>query len=613
MGVSVMGKKLYRIMIVVLVCIPLIGTAGFGAQTGRQTPPPIEWTKTFGSPKIDYGYCVRQTADRGFIITGAYSRNAYSPWCGYIYLVKTDPNGNMIWNKTSGITNNENVGKSVQPTTDGGYIVAGYTGYTYHIDGYLEKTDSEGSVVWSHTYGNFDYYDAFTDVLPTGDGYLMCGCTGSYGAGGGDMWLVRVDLNGVELWNKTFGGPKFDGANSIYWTQDCCFLLCGTTQSYDTNGDAWVVKVDYDGNELWNNIYGGSGSDEAYDIQEIGIGDGVLAIGIVGTTSSYGAGNGDIWFIFADADYGWEEMNLTFGAGQYDVGYSFQQTSDRGFFITGQYTNPATQNPDLYVIKLTNGGYLDWQQIVDNNGKEDVGNYGIETSDGGYIVTGNTGVYQLESTDVWLVKFQGSNDPPNEPSDPFPANNSVDQDLNVNLSWTGGDPNDDPVVYDVFFGNIATPPLIAENITQTSYNPGPLVYNTTYYWKIRATDAYGATTEGPLWCFTTRRQTPTLEIGTISGGIGKVNARLKNNGTGAASNVAWSITVTGGMFHFINENASDTVTALGTGQETSVASGMFFGLGSISITVSVRCDEVPIPVVKEATGKIILFWVTIAS
>ncbi len=608
-----MNKRFFHMMLALLICIPLISVTGTGAVAGRLSPPPIEWMKTYGSSKIDYGNCVRQTSDRGYIICGAYGRNAYSPWAGYIYLLKTDVFGNEEWHQTHGITNNENVGKSVLQTSDGGYVVAGYTGYTYHIDGYLEKTDSNGNVLWSHSYGAFNAYDSFTCVQEALDGgYIMCGWTGSYGAGGGDMWLVKVDENGNEQWNKTFGGTQLDGANCIAWTRDAGYLICGTTQSYGVNGDAWVVKTDYNGNELWNQTYGGSGSDEAYDIQEISIGDAVIAIGIVGTTSSYGAGNGDVWFIVADADYGYEESSTTYGGSQYDVGYSFQQTSDRGFFITGQYTNPATQNPDLYVIKLTNGGYLDWQQIIDNNGKEDVGNYGIETSDGGYIVTGNTGVYQQETTDVWLIKFQGNNTPPNEPSDPSPANNSTNQNIDLSLSWTSGDPNDDPVTYDVSFGTTPNPPMVVVNLTQAVYDPGTLDCNTTYYWKIRATDVYGATTQGPLWSFTTRKTQPTLEIGYITGKIG-VHAVLKNTGLANASGITWRITVTGGMLRLIHTNVTDTITSLGAEKQTSIASGMFFGLGPITIMVSASCTEIPAPVVKTATGQILLFWVTIKS
>lgn len=257
-------------------------------------------------------------------------------------------------------------------------------------------------------------------------------------------------------------------------------------------------------------------------------------------------------------------------------------------------------------------GSVDWQQIVDNNGMEDVGNYGMQTSDSGYIVTGNTGVYQQQTLDVWLIKFQGNNQPPYEPSNPSPANNSVDQNLVLNLSWTGGDPNGDPVVYDVSFGTTPSPPMIAMNLTVTSYNPGALASNITYFWKIRATDAYGASTEGPLWSFTTKKQLPVLEIGNITGKIG-VSSVVRNVGMTNASTIRWRIIVTGGMLRLIHKNITGNLATLQPGHETPIASGMFFGFGPISITVSALCAEVPTSAVKNATGKIILFWVKVTG
>lgn len=603
-----MRKNNYCIGIAFFVGVTVLSGTGMGVQIGKQAPPPIEWMKTFGSSKIDYGNCVRQTSDRGFIIAGAYNRNAYMPWLGDFYLVKTDVSGNEQWHQIHGITNNENVVKSIQQTKDGGYIFAGYTGYTYHIDGYVEKTNSTGSTIWSHLFGNFNYYDSCTCIQQTTDnGYIMSGWTGSYGAGGGDVWLIKLDANGNEEWNRTFGGTGLDGGDGVAQTNDGGYIICGSTQSYGVNGDLWIIKTDADGHEEWNHTFGGNDYEEGFSIQQTSD-HGYI---VTGVTNSYGAGNGDVWLIKTD-ETGREVWNKTFGGGEYDVGNSVQQTTDGGFFITGEYTNPVTTVPDVYAIKTYANGSVDWQQIVDNNGMEDVGNYGMQTSDSGYIVTGNTGVYQQQTLDVWLIKFQGNNQPPYEPSNPSPANNSVDQNLVLNLSWTGGDPNGDPVVYDVSFGTTPSPPMIAMNLTVTSYNPGALASNITYFWKIRATDAYGASTEGPLWSFTTKKQLPVLEIGNITGKIG-VSSVVRNVGMTNASTIRWRIIVTGGMLRLIHKNITGNLATLQPGHETPIASGMFFGFGPISITVSALCAEVPTSAVKNATGKIILFWVKVTG
>lgn len=603
-----MNKKLSRIMIMFLISVTVLSVTGTEIQNGTQTPPPIEWTKTFGSAKIDYGNCVRQTSDRGFIIAGAYGRNAFMPWVGYIYLVKTDMSGNEQWHQTHGITNNENVGKSIQQTADGGYIVAGYTGYTYHIDGYVEKTDSEGNIVWSHLFGKFDFYDSCTCIQQTADnGYIVSGWAGSYGTGAGDVWLIKLEANGAEEWNQTFGGIGLDGGDSVRQTADGGYIVCGSTESYSASSDLWIIKTDASGQETWNHTFGGADAEEGNSIHQTND-DGYI---ITGITTSYGAGNGDAWLIKTDAN-GYELWNHTFGGSEYDVGNSVQQTTDGGYFITGEYTNPATLVPDVYVIKTDANGGLEWQQILDNNGKEDIGNYGEQTVDNGYIVTGNTGIYQQETVDVWLIKFQGNNSPPNQPSNPSPANNSVDENIVLTLQWTGGDPNNDPVTYDVYFGTTPNPPIVSENLSETSYNPGTLTYNTTYYWKIRATDVYGATTEGSLWSFSTKKQAPALEITRITGNLG-VHAVIHNKGIGMANNIAWRITVTGGILRHINKNITGTIVTLGEDRELTVKSGMFFGFGPITVAVSAVCDEVSSPAEKNATGQVLLFWVKINS
>ena len=104
-------------------------------ETLLEFPPEIQWQNTFGSERIDWGNCVQQTTDGGYIISGTYYRNTWSLWYSYYYLIKTDANGNEEWNQTYGIFDRENVGKCVQETNDGGYIIAGYEGVANHYDG----------------------------------------------------------------------------------------------------------------------------------------------------------------------------------------------------------------------------------------------------------------------------------------------------------------------------------------------------------------------------------------------------------------------------------------------------------------------------------------------
>ena len=101
-------------------------------------------------------------------------------------------------------------------------------------------------------------------------------------------------------------------------------------------------------------------------------------------------------------------------------------------------------------------------------------------------------------TVAWVV-----NSPPNIPANPSPADGATDVSIDADLNWTGGDPNGDPVTYDVYFGASTPPSKIVSNQSGTSFDPGTMDYGTQYYWKIVAWDNHGAMTQGPIWDFTT--------------------------------------------------------------------------------------------------------------
>jgi hypothetical protein len=607
-GIKNMNRKISRILVLLLLGSLIASAIGTHVVIGKQPTfqPPIDWSNTYGSSKIDWGNCVQQTSDGGYIITGAFDRNAFMPWRGDIYMLKLDTDGNEQWSQTHGIAYNENVGRSIQQTSDGGYIIAGYTGYTYHIDGYVVKTDGEGNISWTSLFGNFDYYDNLQGASQTSDGgYIAVGWTSSYGAGSADVWLIKMNSAGVEEWNHTFGGTSLDGGNHVQQTTDGGFIITGVIESSGGNSDLLLLKTDMNGNEEWNQVMGGSEYEEGSFVQQTTDGGYI----ITGITTSAGAGEGDIWLIKTDGD-GNIEWDYTFGGTANDQAHSVQQTTDGGYFIAGEYTNPATQIPDMYLIKTDENGVEEWSDIIDNEGKEDVANYGIQTTDCGYVVVGSTGVYQDELVDVWVLKYQGTNTPPSEPANPSPADNSSNVPIDSDLSWTCSDPDNDSLTYNLYLGTSPSPPLFAENLTATTFHPGTLSSMTTYYWMIRATDSFGAFTDGPVWSFTTEKNFPSLEIGDIIGSKG-VSAVIQNNGNADASNVTWEIYITGGIFRLIYKSYGGLLSNIGAGDEETVTSGRFIGLGKIDITVSASCDEVPIPIEKKVSGTIFLIWIKV--
>jgi len=264
-----------------------------------------QWSQTFGGSKDDYIYFVQQTTDGGYILAGR--TESYGAVSKNAWLIKTDATGVEQWSQTFGGISIDWI-YSVQQTTDGGYILAGWITSHGAENAWLIKTDAAGVEQWSQTFGG-PRNDRVTSIQQTMDGdYILAGYTDSYGAGYGDAWLIKTDAAGVEQWSQTLGGSEDDNEVwSIQQTTDGGYILAGRTYSYNEDKtkekpsqlsiwnkyDAWLIKTNAAGVEQWSQTFGGSGNDYAESIQQTMDGGYILA----GYTDSYGAGYGDAWLI----------------------------------------------------------------------------------------------------------------------------------------------------------------------------------------------------------------------------------------------------------------------------------------------------------------------------
>jgi hypothetical protein len=176
--------------------------------------------------------------------------NSFGAGRNDIFLIKTDANGNISWAKTYGGTSGD-YAYSVRQTSDGGYIVAGYTSSfgAGLYDAFLIKTDANGNRIWAKTYGGADW-DLAHSVQQTSDGgYIVAGYTDSFGAGGDDFLLIKTDANGNVQWAKAYGGTDGEDAWSVQQTSDGGYILAGYTASFGAGSwDAFLVKTDVNGN-----------------------------------------------------------------------------------------------------------------------------------------------------------------------------------------------------------------------------------------------------------------------------------------------------------------------------------------------------------------------------
>lgn len=382
------------------VLLTVFACASTGIVAGTEAPVE-EWNHTYGGSNYDYGYAVQQTSDGGYIVTGytqSFGIDAPDVW-----LIKTAANGSAEWSRTFGGSWYD-AGYAVQETKDYGYIIAGST----HSSGpgsndvWLIKTMANGSADWKRSFGG-DANDYGYAVQETKDGgYIVAGSTASFGAGVDDVWLLKVAANGSEEWNCTCGGDSNDCGYAVQQTSDDGYIVAGSTKSFSVgSGDLWLLKIAANGTELWNRTFGGTPDEVGHSVQQTSDGGYIVA----GSSGSFGASSGDLWLLKTAAN-GTEEWNRTFGGYSDDGGRSVQQTSDGGYIVAGYTKSYSLGSGDLWLLKTTANGTELWN-LTFGGPFDEAGHAVRQTSDGGYIVVGYTHSFGVGSGDVWLIKLEG--------------------------------------------------------------------------------------------------------------------------------------------------------------------------------------------------------------
>jgi hypothetical protein len=306
----------------------------------------LEWNQTYGGTKSDIARSLVETSDGGYALTGytrSFGAGDYDFW-----LVKTDRYGNIKWNQTYGGAFND-LAHSLIKTSDGGFALTGYT-ISFGAgpaDFWLVKTDSNGNMQWNKTYGGANYDRANSLVETSDGGFALAGSSGS--GPPADFWLVKTDSNGNMQWNKTYGGTDYDYAYSLVETSDRGYALAGYTSSFGVgNSNYWLVKSDMYGNMEWNQIYGEADYNRAYSLVETSDGGFALA-------GSSGSGFEDFWLVKTDSN-GNMQWNKTYNSGVYDRANSLVETSDGGFALAGSsrsgyFQDEIKRSGDFWLVK----------------------------------------------------------------------------------------------------------------------------------------------------------------------------------------------------------------------------------------------------------------------
>jgi hypothetical protein len=358
----------------------------------------ITFERTYGSPNEDDSYSVCQTEDGGYIIAGI--TDTYGYFSFDVYLIRTDAFGDTLWTKVYG-GHAWDYALSVQETSDGGFVVTGYTHSFGHGDAdvFLIKTDAQGEFLWIKTYGEQSGDEVGNCVQKTLDGgFIIAGSTNSNDAINTDVYLIKTDASGIVLWTQTYGGPLYDSASFIQQTLDGGYILTGPTHSFGAGqNDIYLLKTDAFGNSLWARTYGTTALEGGHTVRQTPDGGYVVLAG----TTLYDAA-GDIVLLKTDAsgEMTWWKL---YGGTHLQSGNSLDLTSDGGYIIAGSNFSYATWTGDLCLYRTDSLGDTLWTRQIGGSGTDYA--FSVEqTSDGGFIMAGGTDSYGAGLYDVYLVK-----------------------------------------------------------------------------------------------------------------------------------------------------------------------------------------------------------------
>jgi len=433
----------------------LLITAAFYLLPSLAFSQEIEWQNTIGGSGVDGSYCIQETNDGGYIIGGSSESNISGDKTenclggSDYWIVKTDANGNLLWQNTIGGNGDEYL-TSIQQTADGGYILGGPSSSNISADKiedciggpdyWIVKTDALGTIQWQNTIGGSGA-DQLYDIRQTADGgYILGGystsnisgdktenCYGLY-----DYWIVKTDSVGNIIWQNTIGGSDDDLLYSLQQTDDEGYILGGHSDSNissdkteNSNGlnDYWIVKTDSSGVIQWQNTIGGSSYDYFYSIQQTDEGGYILAgtsgSNISGDKTENSNGLFDYWIVKTDS-LGLIQWQNTLGGNLSDHLISIDVTTDGGYILGGySYSNISGDKTkisfgleDFWIVNVDTSGTIQWQNTFGGIGTDQLHSLQL-TGDGGIILSGfsnsNISGDKTENsngfTDFWIIKI----------------------------------------------------------------------------------------------------------------------------------------------------------------------------------------------------------------
>ncbi len=360
------------------------------------------WATTYGGKTATDVSSMHVTSDGGQIIGGILSGSKAGS--EDFFIMRTDRGANVKWTYKYG-GNKGDILASIQPASNGGYVAVGTSdsfGSKGDDDIWIVSLDSQGAIKWQMRYGTGNE-DQAHHIQPTKDGgYVVTGSMHST-TSKDSAFLLKLNSSGSVKWQNAYRISGFETGIHAEQTSDSGYILLGQTISTGGDSDIWVLKMDARGIIKWQVALGGSEDDVGKVIRQTSDGGYIL----IGTTSSFGAGDSDI-LVMKLTSTGAIKWQNTFGSSGKDEGTCIQQTTDSGFIASG-LTPSSTGDADVVILKLDKSGKVQWQKAYGETGNE-TSPFIDKTCDSGFAVACGMEMANSKPTTILAMNISESGD-----------------------------------------------------------------------------------------------------------------------------------------------------------------------------------------------------------
>ncbi|MFL5763854.1 MAG: hypothetical protein ACJ77K_07930 [Bacteroidia bacterium] len=369
----------------------------------KKDPPipdirPSEFQQHYGGAADDFGRDGLEYSNGDLYITGS----TQSSGAGQkdIYVVKTDANGKVIWTRTFGGSLDDE-SNAIIKTADGNLLIVGTTSSfgSGGSDIYLVKLDTAGALLWQKFYGGPGNESGSAVIIAPDGNYLVNGLTSSFGAGLRDIYLLKLNTSGNLIWSKTYGGNLDDGGTSLCNgdTGDI-MLFCFTDDFGAVNRDMYLLRLNSAGDSLASSLYGGTEYEQASSIERTTDGNFMIC----GHTASFGHPEHNFYALKIDAS-GAVIWQKDYGGTAHDGAECGEQSSDGGYVLAGRSSSFGDHFEQMYLVKTDGNGNKEWEKDI--GGSDDDAAYGMFETAQAYFMVGNTKSVTNGNNDVFLVKI----------------------------------------------------------------------------------------------------------------------------------------------------------------------------------------------------------------